>query len=211
MKRRMLRVLSLCLLLVLVVAAMPALAEKAKVLPGTLYLGGMGSQVYVENVPSNAKLVSIKSSESKVLEADQMGYTISDMAVFPRAIGKSKVTVKYKVGKKTYTISGTFAVKKFPKIFSSIKVNGKPLAGANTVDSFSFEGYKKNRAKISFKVKSPWKLLHTELQIPEADQFTSIVNGKSFKIPKGKDAQVAIYLRNSKTEDDIIIWINFLR
>lgn len=211
MKKRALRTAVLCLLMALLLGLTPALAAKGSINAETLWLGGMGTQIFFDNVPDNAKVISVKSSKPSVLSADKWGSTIYDMAVFPEGIGKSKVTVKYKVGKKTYTISGTYTVKKFPTVFSTLKVNGKKIRSSDTKNLYFIENYKKTSATLTFKAKSPWKVLNADLHILETEKRSEVTSGKAFKIPKGKDAEVSIYLRNKKTGDDIRIAIDFRR
>lgn len=190
----------------------PAFAAKGKLIPDTLWLGGMGSQVYVENVPDNAKLISVKSSNTSVLRADKFGSEMYNMAVFPVSkTGKSRITVKYKVGKKAYTVSGVFTVKKFPKLFSTLKLNGKIITSSGTKDMYQISSYKKSKATLTYKAKSPWIVEHAEVHVIDSNDIRDITSGKSFRIPKGKEAEASIYLGNKKTGDRIRIAIVFNR
>ncbi len=96
---------------------------------GTTYWAGapFWYTVLAKKLPDNAKLISIKSSNPKVLKAKQYGSGTHDSAVRPMKNGKSKITIKYRTGKKTISISDTLTVKKYPKAIKKIIYNGKPI------------------------------------------------------------------------------------
>ena len=122
------RILSLILIvLLLTTIATPALAAKAKpsIIPTTLWAKcDYFESVRFRNMPEKAKLISIKSSNTKVIKVVKEGSGIYDNYLEPLKAGKAKITVKYKIGSKSNTISATYTVKKYPNPLQSVEVNG---------------------------------------------------------------------------------------
>lgn len=207
MKKSVLRILSLCILAVLLsTAVIPVFAaEKPSLSILTMWAGNGSQYMPVLNFPSNAKIVSVKSSKPEVLQAvkeDDTHYMIQ-----PLKAGKSKVTLKYKVGKKTSSISGVYTVKKNPKPLTSLKINGKSVDLRENEYGYELRNYKKSKCTITAKVRKGWKI--TSLYTPIDDQLGTFKLGKSFKVSKDMNSWSLIKLTNAKGElFDYMISIN---
>ena len=216
MKSKFLKVLSLCMLLALVVGAVPAFAiEEIKTgyMPEqTFWAGERTWSIGIYGTPDGAKLVSVKSSKPKVLKVTKTSSDPLDgISWTPLKPGTSKVSVTYKdkEGKKT-TISANYTVKKMPSPFSKLKVNGKSVKPSSMKNIYSFNKYTKTSATITFKAKSGWKVVEKGFEVFGKDRKT-LKSGKKYKIPKGKDAYAVIGLQNKKTGDRVVYFFEFYR
>ena len=213
------RILSLILIvLLLTTIATPALAAKAKpsIIPTTLWAKcDYFESVRFRNMPEKAKLVSIKSSNTKVIKVVKEGSGIYDNYLEPLKAGKAKITVKYKIGSKSNTISATYTVKKYPNPLQSVEVNGTKVNIKANKFFYTVDGYTENSAKVKVKLAKGWKIASTwgYKENPFADgsfeEFTP-KNGKSFTIPEEYNAGVFFTLENSKKES-FQYGINFYR
>ena len=214
MKKNYLRIFSLCVLAALLfVIAVPVFAadQKAEMPLQTFWAGEQSWRLGVYNAPKNARFVSVKSSNPKVLKVVKDGTSLDDIFWSPLKAGKSKVTVTYKVGKKKTAISATYTVKKFPSPFSELKINGKSIKPTTSCKNvYTINNYKKTKATITFPAKKGWTNLEKGFEVFGGKRF-EIKSGKSFKIPKGKSGYAVISFQNEKTKDIIIYFINFFR
>ena len=163
MKYDTLKVLSLCLLLALIIGAcMPGFAadDKPALITGSgiLWVGSGKCPVVAINLPANAKSFSVTSSKPSVLRVGkQKGFGPYGWWMEPLKVGKSKITLKYKTGGKSRSVSATFQVKNYPDPFEYIKINGKKVDLKKSQSNLFLEGYSKNSITINFKLKSGWK------------------------------------------------------
>ena len=184
-------------------------ADKVRIDTETLWAGcEYYMPVMIAFFPQNAKITSITSSNSKVIKPVLNSSAAYDNYLIPKKAGKSKITVKYKVGSKTKKVSATYTVKKYPKAYSSITVNGKKINVKKKKYYYDVEGYKKTSAKVNVKPAKGWKIISTTLWVGQ--KAKDVKNGKSFKIPKGKNAYAFFVLSNAKG-DVIQYGIRFYR
>ena len=215
--KKMFRSVLIVLLAMVMMAGMltPAFAEeKAKPALKTFVLydnEGYSRGLGISNMPDNADLVSIKSSKPSVLTAE--GTSLYDLCLTAVKAGTSKVTVKYKVGNKTASISAKFTVKKFPNAIKSLKINGESIdLSFNRYDYFAM-GYgnqdKNKKMKIDVKTNKGWEVAETYAMLNSSSKRINFKNGKNFNIPKKTmDGEVIILLRNKKGEEfQYSIWI----
>lgn len=220
MKNKLLRILALVMLLALVVGAMPAMAasKKVRIKGQTLWIGAYGDDITVQNAPKSARVVSVKSSNKSVLKVYKDGNTFDDISVSPgKKTGKATITVKYTVGKDSYSVtSDPFTVKKFPKAIKSLKVNGKSVNLSRDAFDYPLFGYAKAKGTITVKAASGWKVSKLVL-FPDPDYNPAsayrktVKNGKSFNIPKDGSYCVDITMTNKKTKDVFIYHVGFYR
>lgn len=197
---RKLRALSLCLLVLLLAGfATSALAE-GKLHPIMPLYGGMKSyyQLDVEGMPYNAKLISAKSSNPKIIAIKTGVKEKNDIVVRALKAGTVTITIKYKVGKKTYTVKDKLTAKKFPRIFKSLKVAGKTVDLKKDVGGYTLKKFKKTTAKIEIVPANGWEIGNIRGYI--GGKSVSITNGKNFSIPKKKDAYINVSAYNDEGE-----------
>ena len=105
-------------------------------------------------------LVSVKSSNNKVLKAKKLGSDMSEQCLEPVKAGKAKITIKYKYKGKKYTITKTVKVKKYLNAIESITLNGKSVNLNKQKYRFNYdvEKYKKTSAKVKIKPASGWEI-----------------------------------------------------
>lgn len=205
MKNKFLRILVLVMLLALVVGTVPAMAasKKVKINAETLWADAYGFQISAENVPENAKVTSVKSSNKSVLKVKKYGDTFSDIIVFPGTkTGKAKITVKYKVGKNSYSVtSPNYTVKKFPNAIKSLKIKiGNSTKTVNLKKNkidYIVNKFNETKATVTVKAASDWRVGSLHLYSGSTDK--DIKSGKSFKVPKGENGEISIALQNKKS------------
>lgn len=149
------------------------------------------------------KLVSIKSSNPKVLGAKKYSSDMYDNGLIPKKVGKSVITVKYKYGSKTYTITKTCVVKKYSKAIKTLTVNGKTISLKSKSRYFDYNvsNYSKTIAKIRIAPSSGWKISSAYITkakgevVKSGDLKTSVIKkGNSISIPKGYDGYIFVTL-----------------
>jgi hypothetical protein len=207
MKSNTLKILSLCLLLALVLGAcMPGLAEDDKpalITGGGILWVGMGRcPVVAVNLPANAKSFSVTSSKPSVLKVGkQKGFGPYGWWMEPLKVGKSKITLKYKTGGKTRSVSAIFQVRNYPDPFEYIKINGKKVDLKKRQSNLFLEGYSKNSITINYKLKSGWKvdrLLGNRIKGDEWEECTWRRN-KALSLKSYDAADLSIDLSNTST------------
>ena len=184
--------------------------DKISIAPETLWAGCEYTfGVQFNNMPESAKIVSIKSSKPSVIRATKDGSEIYDTNLTPLKVGKSKITVTYKLDGEKKKVSATYKVKKYPSPYSYIKVNGKKIDIKNNKYYYDFNKYKKTSAKIEIKLKKGWKIRDAYGYDENGNNNFTPKNGKSFKIKKGKNAYV--FFNVQKGNDVIQYGIRFNR
>ena len=100
------------------------------------------------------KIVSVKSSKPSVVKVEDREDNFYNWSALKK--GKAVITVKYKIGSKTYTLKQTVTVKKV-KPFSYIKYNGKNIYKGHEFESYFVK--LKSGKKITWKLKKGYKLV----------------------------------------------------
>lgn len=161
-----------------------------------------GYTVFTENLPDNAKLVSIKSSKPSVLTADKWGSGCFDAVVSPHKPGRSRVTVKYRIGKKTYTVSGVYTVRKYPNAIKKLVFNGKTVNFKKDPFNADYKSLKAKKVTIKVTPAKGWKLVQPIEILSEGSSYKTVRNGKTVKISlKQPRVDALITLTNSKGEE----------
>lgn len=201
--KRLSKLIALLMLCALMVgAAAPAFAaEEPRLLTETLWAGcDMTAIVCIENLPENAEIVKVKSSKPAVIKVTKETYEGANyFFLWPQKVGKSKVTVKYKVGKTTKTLKGTYVVKDYPAPLKKLVVNGKKVNLKDNLASYDVNPYKKASATVKATPADGW-LIANMFYYVNYGQAKSASNGKAFKFTKGSDTYLDIMLMNAKGE-----------
>ena len=231
MKRNQTRILSAMLAFVLVfltaafvqTESVSAASGPLKLTKTTLWVGAdyfYGAPVAPvdekdEALVDKATLVSVSSSNKNVIKTVKSssdkslgyGYTME-----PLKTGSSTITVKYKVKGKTYSMKRKYYVKKFPKPYKTIIVNGKTVSITKHKYSFTVNDYTRNSAKVKITPKSGWKVYYASAYFFNSKTGSSssktlknsvITSGEAIKIPSGSTAYVNVYFINKTTQEKI--------
>lgn len=210
MKRTLLKVLSLCLLLAVLAGGASALAEP-HLRKLTLWLGATYATA-VEGLEHDTwyEILSVKSSKPKVLKVRfDDGGTLVDLK--PLRPGKSTVTVTYMEDDDSHTVSATYKVKKYPKPFVWIKVNGKSVNLKKKKFAVTFDDYRKKNVKVQFKLKKGWRIASLPLSTWNDSESSEATwkNGDTIELPMDRNAFLGIELR--KGDDTFSYALNFFR
>jgi len=201
MKLKLFRVIAVGLLLVLAVAALPAMAESDVVLniDKILWIGQGYVSVYVDNLDYGAQIVSVKSTSPSVLK---VRYEEDDPYYFdvkPLKAGKSTLKFTYKLNGKKTTVKKTITVKKYPNAIASLTVNGTKVSFKKNRFTYTVSKFKKRAVTIKVKPAKGWKIkgMYTDL---EYIGYREIKNGQTFKLDKEGRGDAWIELVNSKNQ-----------
>jgi len=137
-------------------------------------------------IPDKCSLVSIRSSNTKVIKAVKEGSQLYEHYLEPRRAGKSTITVKYKYKGRTYTISKVCVVKKYPNAVKSLKVNGKTVNLNQKKFPFDYDisKYRKTSARIKLTPAAGWKIQQVDMSIFN-DNYDKFKTLKTSVIKKG--------------------------
>ena len=141
-----------------------------------------------EEVSNGARIISVKSSNTKVLRVKKMGSQLfRGVRLIPVKKGKSKVTLTYKYNGRKYKTSAVYAVKD-PDVFNCIKVNGKKINLKENNGGYWFSNYKKKKLTVKFSGKKGWKMdrLGSEVVFEDGNPAIKFKNGMTIKMPKDK-------------------------
>ena len=206
MKLRASRILSMCLLLALLVGAcMPGFAAAKPALitgSGILWVGSGRSPVVAVGLPANAKSFTVTTSKKSVLKVGkESGFGPYGWWMEPIKPGKARITLKYKSGGKTKSVSAVFEVKNYPDPFKFIKINGKKVSLKKSQSNLFLEGYSKNRITINYGLKSNWKVVDKGGNRIKGDDWSECSWKKDKPLSlKGYDAaDLVIDLKNTRT------------
>ena len=191
MKKKLLSLLSVCLLLTLLAGAtLPAwAAEKPSIQKDSLWVGSPKRSPILLNWPEGAEILSITSSNRTMLKTGkQKDFGPWGIWMMPLKIGKCRITIRYKLDGKTYSMSQTIQIKKYPSPFAWIKVNGKKVDLKKHKFEFITKKYTGKTFTIAFKMNPGWKLDSSPCPGAywDGDEFVDGIrwkNGKSFKMP----------------------------
>lgn len=165
-----------------------------------------------KNIPSKAKLVSVKSSNEAVLTPDI--YSLKgDGELYVKKAGKATVTTVYKVGGKEKKITSKFTVKKTPDPIKEITVNGVKINvkkySSQTVKDGTHYYAEDNQCGvyspssrsqiISLTVNKGWKI--KKITAGEDDKKGIVKNGETFKLPKNYSEYPVLYTLQNKKGD----------
>lgn len=201
MKKKLLRSLSLCLLLTLLAGAMLPVnaATKPSIVKSTLWAGVGKCALIVLNLPSDAKSFSVTSSKSSVVKAgcDDKN-DAGSLWIKPLKVGESKITVKYETGGKKKSVSATFKVKKYPKPFSWIKINGKKIDLNKNKLGYDCTKYTKDEITVDYKVSSGWTVKSRTVAKFQGDDIKDFAwkKNKPISLADCDGAIVSIELKN---------------
>ena len=170
-----------------------------------LYAGMENYSIQVSNYndesgePLDAKVTSVKSSNSKVIKVRKNKYDGDTwFSADFKKVGKSTLTIKYKKPDgSSSTMKKTITVKKYPNQIKSLKVNGKKVKISENKYGFYVEKCKKTSVKVKVSLKKGWKVdeyvtasacnskngKEKEIKI----KASNITKGKAIKFPKGYD------------------------
>ena len=212
MKNKLMRSFALCLLLVLLVgASLPGqAAAKPSIITSTLWAGIGRCAVIVQNLPSDATSFSITSSNKAVIKAGcDDKKDANSLWVEPLKVGKSKITVKYRSGGKTRSVSTTFQVKKYPNPLAWVKINGKKISLSKNKLGYDCNNYKKTSITVDFKVSDGWKVQYLDGVRIRDDEYRDFKwkKGKAIKLAADQRAIIDIALINNKTGDEFFYMI----
>lgn len=210
MKKKLLSLLSVCLLLTLLASVMlPAsAATKPSIQKENIWVGSPKRTPILLDWPDEARIVSIKSANPSMLKVGmQKDFSRWGIWMLPLKVGKCRITIRYKLKGKTYSMSQIMTIKAYPSPIAWIKVNGKKVDLKKNKFQFYSKNYKKETSNISFKLNPGWKLESNPC--PGAywigDDFGDGIkwkNGKSFKLPAEYDRLcAAIDIVNKDTGD----------
>ena len=115
-----------------------------------------GASILYEGLSGNEEVVSIKSSKPKVIKVEK-GQMLYLCSMYPKKAGSSKVTVVLKINGEKKTFSATYTVKKYPKVLTSLKVNGKKV-DLKKNPQYAMVKVKKDKTKVEFKTAKGWKV-----------------------------------------------------
>ena len=186
-----------------------AASAPVKIMKHTYWVGeeswGPAPYMASEKVCANAMLLSVKSSNKKVLKVVKTeGDDLYSYYLVPKKAGKSKITLKYKYKGKTYKLSKTMQVKKYPKPIKKIKINGKTKKPSKYKFSCDTNNYKKTSAKIKITPAKGWKITGGYISQDESYfktlKASVFKNGKSIKLKKDCSAYIYITMVNKKGE-----------
>lgn len=134
------------------------------------------------------RIVSVKSSNTKVLKVKKMGSKLSHgVRLIPGKKGKSKVTLTYKYDGRKYKATAVYAVKN-PDIFNCIKVNGKKINLKKNKDNYLKTNFKKKKLTLKFSAKKGWKMdrFGSEVSFGDGNPPVKFKNGMTIKMPDHK-------------------------
>ncbi|MBQ3424292.1 MAG: hypothetical protein IJH38_03740 [Clostridia bacterium] len=200
MKSMLCRVISACLMLVLVISVWPAMAEEKVALSVNelLWVGQGYVDVYVDDPYDDAEFISVKSSNSKVLRVKHVKGELS-FSVKPLKQGKSTIQFVYKRNGRKFIVKKTIRVKKYPNAIASLKINGETILLKDHKCSYTVSKFRKTSATVKVKPAKGWKVkgMYADL---EYIGYKEIKNGKAFKLHKKGRGEVWFDLINEQNQ-----------
>lgn len=202
MKYRAVRIVLLSSILIVLLVAYSAIAETKPRLPSVdlwaEWYTVPGFSLSKLGFPEGAKIVKVNSSQRSVLDYD---YDATGLCLLPRKVGKSKITLTYKVGNKKSSIAKTYKVLPYPNPITSIKVDGKKINLRENKASVYFGNYKKTKTTITVKPSTGWKIVKRATYTDE-EGVTTIRSLKNIKLSKKfSRINIEITLRNTKGQE----------
>ena len=161
MRNRLLKALSLCLLLALLAGlAVPGYAAAKPSIRGTrlLWIGTGKNAILLDNLPADARAFKIASSNPAVIKVGKTSNDAFGMWMKPLKVGKAKITITYKSGDRTRTITGNYQAKKYPNPFVWIKADGSKLNVRKDKVMSEISDWTGQTVTVDFKLNSNWKV-----------------------------------------------------
>lgn len=204
MGNRFIRILAVAMLLALATGMLPATAEPAKrsIVADPMYVNSGAYRLNIKNWTREETVISLKSSRPDIIEVQDE----EQRRVIPKKVGKSKITLRYELDGKKYTISRTLNVQKYPNAIKSLTINGKKVAlkGEKRV-SFCVEGMMDDKpiyVTINLKPNTGWtytvKGYKYDMENPSERSKLTVRNNRRLKIPKDCYGKVIYTLKNRK-------------
>ncbi len=176
--------------------------EKPKI---DVFLVNSGStyfySIHILNLADDASVTNVKSSKPSVFTV-KYDYGSDYIQIVPVSKGKAVVSCTVKQNGKTYNLKKTIKVCK-GNAFKNVKINGKQVyaAGDNLINLYT----PKKNVKVSFKLKSGWKLkrMFYNYHNYKGKLMTKnykMNNGDKVKIGKGSHTSVKIDVVNKQGE-----------
>lgn len=181
---------------------------KPKLLPEKMVAGSAPVPVKFEGLEKQ-KVVSIKSSNTKVLGVTKSGKYLNDCKLKPKKAGKSTVTATMLINGKKQKFKATYVVKKYPNALKELKVDSTKVNLKKNKFNATLK-LKKNKVKVTFKAAKGWKVKKctcTYLDTYGDDRYT-FKSGGTVYVPSGMDSEgeypdwafVTIVLTNKKKD-----------
>lgn len=211
MRNKLLKALSLCLLLALMAGlAVPGYAAaKPSIITSTLWAGVGKCALIVQNLPSDAKAFSVTSSRKDIVKAgcDDKA-DAGSLWIKPLKVGKSKITVKYTSGGKAKSVSATFTVKKYPNPLAWVKVNGKKVNLSKNKLGYDVNKYTKNSITIDYKLSNGWTVKTRTVARFKGDAIkdSSWKKNKAISLT-GCDAAIVTLMLKNKVGDEFLYMV----
>jgi len=143
----------------------------------------------------NAKVVNVKSSKPGVIAVSyKKNKGIEKIVLKAKKSGTSKITVKYKAGKKTYTASATYTAATHP--LKSVKVNGKAINLKKNSQGIFYANYKKASAQVKAVAGNGWSI--KEMSTFKNGKKIKVKNGGKVTVKKGQYVPIRIDLKKGK-------------
>ena len=181
---------------------------KPKLLPEKMVAGSAPVPVKSEGLEKQ-KVVSIKSSNTKVLGVTKSGKYLNNCKLKPKKAGKSTVTATMLINGKKQKFKATYVVKKYPNALKELKVDSTKVNLKKNKFNATLQ-LKKKKVKVTFKAAKGWKVKKctcTYLDTYGDDRYT-FKNGETVYVPSGMDSEgeypdwafVTIVLTNKKKD-----------
>lgn len=171
--------------------------------------------LYTDSGDYSEDIISAKSSNksvakfSKGIDVDTYIYSLEC-----KKAGKTKLTIKFRDGNgEERTFTKTIKVKKYPKEFKSLKINGKTI-NTNKKKFDYFGKTSKTKVSVKAKLKKGWKISKIDARLYDKNWEESKIKvtkkmlskGSSIKFPKSAQAvEMFIYMKKGNTEIDYYI------
>ena len=167
--------------------------------PHSPNMGHIDCTCVSEEVFNNARIVSVKSADTRVLKVKKEDSQFSrGVRLIPVKQGKSKVTVTYKYNGRKYKTSAVYSVKN-PDVFNCIKVNGKKINLKENSTTYWKTNYKKKKLIVKFSAKKGWKMDRrgSEVSFEDGQPATKFKNGMTIRMPQNK-MFINLFMRRGK-------------
>ena len=193
-----------------------AASSKVSIEPEVLWAGcEYYSGARLNNFPDNMQVLSVKSSNPNVIKAEYQGKKYYEHILIPLKAGKSRITITYKIGGKTGSVSAIYTVKKYPNPYVSITAGGTKINLKDNKYYFDYNNYKKPTASVVLKLKNGWKITDsygfTGISGKDSKDI-SVTNGKAFKVPAGKGSYTNVFFNvENKKHESIQYGVRFYR
>ena len=207
MKNRFMTMLALLMALVLTVGAVPATAaaQKASIITEKLYSYSGVYLIELKNWTYDEEIISVKSSNSKVLKVIDKKY----FRVEVKAAGKAKITIRYKLNDVAYTTAATFTVVKYPSPIKSLRVDGKAVSlkgNARVAYDYWPEGVEEEKVSVTINLTpaSGWTISrikayqYNAYKNSDVHYALTVRNNRRFTVKRNYEAVVTYVLKNKK-------------